>query len=105
MADAFRRRDQAYLGLLHRGLVLLRNYAGGGRVELCRVEADHLHNIPTLLFEDDEHRHAYYLTQERGLYLERLRKLGATEYLEEVAIWYAEPWQMLAAAAGVALSE
>jgi hypothetical protein len=105
MANAVRPRDEAYLGLLHRGLVLLRNYAGAGRVELCRIEADHLHNVPTLLFEDDEQRHVYYLTQERGLYLDRLRALGAAEYLEEAAIWYAEPWRALAFAAGMRLPE
>jgi hypothetical protein len=74
-------------------------------MELCRIEADHLHNIPTLLGETNEHRHVFYIMQERELYLERLRKLGATEYLEQTAIWYSEPWWVLACAAGVVLSE
>jgi hypothetical protein len=89
------------LDLLHRGLVLLRNSAHLGQTALCRIEADHLHNIPTLLGETNEHRHVYYIKQERGLYLERLRELEATEYLEQVGIWYSEPWWVLARAAGV----
>ena len=70
---------------------------------MCRIEADHLHNIPTLLHEENEHRHEYYIREERGLYLQRLRGRGAVEYLEQVAIWYSEPWRVLASAAGVRL--
>lgn len=103
MADASQPRLRAYLDLLHHGLVLLRNYTHAGNVELSRVEADHLHNIPTLLYEDNEHRHEYYIRGERGLYLDRLRRLGAAEYLEQAGIWYSASWRVLAEAAGVRL--
>jgi hypothetical protein len=96
-------REQAYLDLLKYGLVLLRNFAHSGDVVLCRIEADHLHNIPTLLHEDNESRHEYYIRGERGLFLQRLQELGAAEYLEQVGIWYAKPWRVLADAAGVRL--
>jgi hypothetical protein len=105
MIEMARLRERAYLDLLQHGLVLVRNFAYGGQLELCRIEADHLHNVPTLLGETNEHRHVYYIVQERGLYLERLRELGATEYLKRVSIWYAEPWRVLARVAGVTLSE
>lgn len=98
-------RERAYLDLLHHGLVFLRNFAHFGNAELCRIEADHLHNIPTLLHEDNELRHEYYIRGERGLYLQRLRNVGVPEYLEQVAIWYAEPWRILASAACVRLPE
>jgi hypothetical protein len=101
MADEVKPRVQAYLDLLHRGLVLLRNYTHAGNVELCRIEADHLHNIPTLLYEDNEQRHVDYIRGERGLYLQRLRELGGGEFLAQAGIWYAGPWQVLAEAAGV----
>ncbi len=103
MADGVHPRLQAYLDLLHRGLVLLRNYTHTDNVELSRIEADHLHNIPSLLYEDNEHRHEYYIRGERGLYLQRLRELGAAEYLEQAGIWYSGPWIVLAEAAGVRL--
>jgi hypothetical protein len=105
MADAVQPREQAYLDLLHYGLVLLRNHANAGEAALCRIEADHLHNIPTLLHEDNERRHEYYIRGERGLYLRRLRELEAADYLEQVSIWYSEPWRVLASAAGVQLGE
>jgi hypothetical protein len=98
-------REQAYLSLLHWGLPRLRDSACGGQIDLCHIEADHLHNIPSLFGETNEHRHLYYIEQERGLYLERLVKLGATEYLEEAKQLYSGSWKALAAAAGVRLPE
>jgi hypothetical protein len=105
MGEVLQPRDRAYLDLLHHGLVLLRNFAHSGRVELCRVEAEHLHEVPTLIGEANEHRHVYYLRGTRDLYLSQLRELGATEYLEQVGIWYAGAWQVLASSAGVQLPE
>ena len=89
--------------MLRFGLVQLRNLAFAGDIELCRIESDHLHNIPTLLFEENESRHEYYIRGERGPFLQRLRELGAAEYLERVNVWYSGPWQVLAEAAGYPL--
>jgi uncharacterized protein (TIGR02996 family) len=100
-SEAVGSRERAYLDILHRGLVLVRNLAHGGQTELCRIEADHLHNIPSLLGETNESPHVFYILQERGLYLKRLREFGATDYLDQGAIWYSEPWWVLACAAGI----
>ncbi len=80
-SEAVGSRERAYLDILHRGLVLVRNLAHGGQTELCRIEADHLHNIPSLLGETNECRHVFYIyiLQERGLLAwKRLR--GARGY-------------------------
>lgn len=98
-------RQQAYLQILERGLVAVRNHAHGGMIALCEIEADHIHNLPSLLDEPNETRHEYYIVGERSLYLERLKKLGAAEYQETMKSWYAEPWTVLASIAGVELSE
>jgi hypothetical protein len=98
-------RDKAYLNLLHCGLVMLRNIAHSGQIDLCRIEAEHLHEIPTLVGEPNERRHEYYLRGTRELYLQSLRELGAEEYLENANIWYSEPWQVLASVAKVRPSE
>jgi hypothetical protein len=103
MSDVIQPRDRAYLDILHYGLVLLRNFACGGRLGFCPIEAEHLHEIPTLIGEANEHRHVYYLRGTRGLYLEQLRELGDAVYLEQVSVWYASPWQVLAEAAGMRL--
>jgi hypothetical protein len=65
MGEVLTPRDRAYLDILRHGLVLLRNFACGGRLEFCPVEAEHLHEIPTLIGEANEHRHAYYLRGRR----------------------------------------
>jgi hypothetical protein len=100
-------RDQAYLILLRFGLIWVRDLAWSGRIDLCEIEADHLHNIPSLIGETSEDRHTYYLDVERGLYLERLHALEVTEfmaeYLERVDILYSGPWRVLADIAGVGL--
>ena len=74
-------------------------------VQLCEIEADHIHNLPSLLDEPNEERHKCYIANERWLYIERLRKLGATAYLESMSFWNAEPWKVLASIAGVELTE
>lgn len=91
--------------MLKWGLLAIRDNAHSGRIALCEIEADHIHNIPSLLEESNEQRHLFYIVQERGLYLERLKKVGATEYLERRASWYSEPWRVLASIAGVGLLE
>jgi hypothetical protein len=96
-------RQQAYLDLLSHGLVAVRNLAYGRKVALCEVEADHLHNIPSLLNEPNERRHIFYIVKERGLYLERLHRMDACEHLESMTIWYGQSWRTLASIAGVEL--
>lgn len=90
-------RDRAYLALLHHGLVLMRNFASPGPTELSRIEAEHLHELPTLVGDTNEARHRYYLEATRDLYLAELRKENATEYLEQVEILFLGPWQTLMA--------
>jgi hypothetical protein len=82
---------------------MLRNIAHSDRIDLCRIEAQHLHSIPTLVGEPDERRHVSYILSTRWLYLRSLREIGATEYLEEATTWYSEPWRVLASIAKVPL--
>ncbi|MEM8945981.1 MAG: hypothetical protein AAGD11_12465 [Planctomycetota bacterium] len=65
-------RDEIYLLILHYGLLRLREAARAGLSAYCEVEADHLHNLPSLVGERNEHRHTYYFEKERTLYLERV---------------------------------
>lgn len=65
-------RDSIYRQLLEHGLLRLRDSAVLGYLQYCAVEAEHLHNIPSLIGETNEHRHRYYFDQERDYYLERL---------------------------------
>jgi hypothetical protein len=105
MSESVQPRLQAYLELLAHGLVLLRDSTYAGEIELCRIESDHLHNIPTLLYESNEHRHEYYIRGERGIYLQRLREVGADEYMQRVLTYNSYSWAVLAEAPGYPLPE
>lgn len=96
MEDTVPPREQAYTALLKYGLEFVKQFAEAGKIDLCRIEAVHLHNIPTLLHEDNEHRHEYYIRGERAYYLDQLKELGAIEHLGNVATYYSEPWRILA---------
>lgn len=98
-------RNEAYLELLTHGLPAVRNLAQSEELDLCQIEADHLHNIPSLINEENELRHQYYIEKERELYLERLRQLGETAYLETMLIWYSRAWKALASIAEVELTD
>jgi hypothetical protein len=86
-------RDAIYLQILHHGLLRLRDAAVLGHTKYCAVEAEHLHNIPSLIGETNEHRHAYYFGQERVYYLERVdRSLPGLEF---TLSRYVELWERL----------
>lgn len=96
MTDILSPRDRAYLDILYHGLCLVRNFTCGGRLELGPIEAEHLHELPTLIGEANESRHRYYLRATRSLYLEQLRALGDAEYLEWATRIYTRSWRVLA---------
>ena len=67
-----RTRDEVYRDILGFGLLHVRNAAYSGDAHTCEIEADHLHNLPSLIGEPNELRHRYYYDNERTLYLERM---------------------------------
>ena len=66
-------RDRVYVQILHYGLIGLKNAAYGGEAAYWEIESDHLHNLPSLVGEPNEHRHDYYFDTERSYYLERVQ--------------------------------
>lgn len=98
-------RSQAYLDLLEWGILMIREQARVGRADICEIESDHIHNIPSLICDSNEQRHRFYVEKERGLYLKRLKKLGDAEFFERRVGQCSEPWRVLAAIAGVALDD
>lgn len=65
-------RDALYVQILHHGLLRLRDSAAGGHIQYCAVEAEHIHNVPSLIGEANEQRHLHYFRQEREQYLEHV---------------------------------
>ena len=92
-------RQQAYAEILRWGLLAIREAAYAGKIRVCEIEADHVHNLPSLLDEPNEARHHCYIRQERSYYLERLSQLADAEYVAERKRLYEQPWKVLAALA------
>lgn len=89
-------RREAYAQILTYGLIAIRDFGSFGRnPELCRIEADHLHNIPSLVDEPNERRHIYYAVEERSLYMERVQALADQDYLHVTVERYRKPWIIL----------
>lgn len=65
----------ALAGILYRGLLSLRGTAGSD-ARYVRIEADHLHNLPSCLARLDADDVLYYYNVERPRYLAALRRLG-----------------------------
>jgi hypothetical protein len=89
-------RNDAYREILQWGLLAIRNWAANKEhVKLVEIEADHIHNLPSLIDEGNEARHVCYIEQERELYLERLEKETCIEYKQFILARYTQPWEIL----------
>ena len=89
-------RDEVYLRILTLGLLALRDRAPQFKSpKLVQAESDHLHNIPSLIGEENIQRHIFYYNSERTLYVERLKKLNLPEYSEHQLSSYVGLWNQL----------
>ena len=62
----------AVVQILREGLLRIRRAAGAADAGLCFIEADHLHNLPTLLESYSEELLRFYLEVERKAYVNQL---------------------------------
>ena len=86
-------RDQIYIRILEHGLLRLRDAGLLGMVEYCAIEAEHLHNLPSLIGETNERRHEHYFENERMYYLKRVNR--SVPLLDFTLRRYEECWQEL----------
>ena len=84
--------DVLYLRLLTHGLIAIRNAAETGDVARCRAEAEHVHNIPSLIGETNMDRHIHYATQERTAYIEWVLSSGCEELREHACFLVGLAW-------------
>jgi hypothetical protein len=62
-------RERAYLGILERGILNVRTLLARADVEQAIVEANHIHNIPSLLSDEAAHSEGEYWEIARAGYL------------------------------------
>jgi hypothetical protein len=81
--------------ILRTGLVRIRQAAGGADPALCFIEADHLHNLPTLLERYSDELLRFYLSVEREAYLNQLRRHKARNNSHHDVRVMQAPWSAL----------
>ena len=90
--------QHAYSELLSRGLLLLRDSGNSGNIAWVKFEIEHLHNIPSLIFDPNKLRHQYYFDVERVAYLENVCKSNDTRLQRLSRMYYDELWELVATA-------
>jgi hypothetical protein len=79
--------------LLQVGFLLLRQAFDAGDREWLFAEIEFLHNVPSLLGEENIERQRYFWFSERDIYLERLEARGEEEPLLRMRIFYEPIWK------------
>ena len=85
--------DSLYRDLLNVGFVVLRQAMDSQNREWLEAEVELLHNIPSLIEEENQHRHHYFWSQERAAYIERLKSLGQELPLSRMRTFYEPIWK------------
>ncbi len=81
-----------YLLHLQLGFIILREAITSGSREWLNAEIELLHNIPTLIGEENRSRHLYFWNEERGLYLDRISALSETAASSKMKTYYEPLW-------------
>jgi hypothetical protein len=87
--------DRLYARLLQVGLLVLRQAIESGNQEWARAEAEFLHNVPSLLGEDNVERHRYFWNEERNYYLDWINTRGSEESRSRMRTFYEPIWNDL----------
>jgi len=80
--------DKCYLELLNRGLVAIRNASLIPDLDWVRADAEFLHNVPSLIGEENFLRHQYFWNQERQHYMDLTYKDGNESRISSVRTYY-----------------
>ncbi len=93
--------DELYIKILARGLLSLRTSARNGDVEQCNAESEYLHNIPSLIGEENINRHLYHVITEKLRYLDWVYSKNDKELVVSVGARYLDYWNELEKILGV----
>ena len=88
--------DEQYLLLLQCGLPALRNAALAGDLEHCRIESEHLHEIPSLTGESNLQRHLFYMNTSRRVYLKWAATMDRENVSALIEHFYTPAWNRMA---------
>jgi hypothetical protein len=84
--------DRLYGRMLQAGLLVLNQALDAGDVEWAKAETQLLHNVPSLLGEENAERHAYFWNEERDQYLEWMAQHGSELARSRMRTYYEPVW-------------
>jgi hypothetical protein len=84
--------DRLYARLLQVGFVVLNQAIDSGNKEWVRAEVEFLHNVPTLLGEENSERHRYFWNEERNHYVDWVSTRGPEEARSRMRTYYEPLW-------------
>ena len=85
--------DRLYARLMQVGFLVLRQAIDSENADWIRAEIELLHNIPSLLGEENFERHRYFWTHERDQYLNWLLSHGSAEARSRMRTYYEPLWK------------
>ena len=86
---------QAYADILHHGIQMLDDAYNLQLSNWLQAELEHLHNIPSLLFESNLLRHRYYFTSERVHYLSQVQTIDSSHMHSRMKLFYVLNWKVI----------
>lgn len=84
--------DTLYARLLSLGFVVLKQAARSGNRDWLEAELEMLHNVPSLLGEENAERHRYYWFSERTHYIDWVCQSGDDEAISRMKTYYQPIW-------------
>lgn len=84
--------DRLYARMLQLGFFVLRRAIESGDEGWVQAEVELLHNVPSLLGEENLERHRYFWEQERDLYREWVSQNGPDEAVFCMRTFYEPLW-------------
>jgi hypothetical protein len=85
--------DPLYAKLLSLGFVVLKQAAQSGNRDWLAAELEMLHNVPSLLGEDNVERHRYYWFSERQHYIDWASTPGHEAAKSRMLTYYEPVWR------------
>lgn len=87
--------DRLYARMLQVGFIVLNQAIDSGDQDWVRAEVELLHNLPSLLGEDNAQRHQYFWDQERTHYMQWVQAHGPEEARSRMRTYYEPIWREL----------
>lgn len=84
--------DISYKHILEVGFIVMRQAVESGDRDWIDAEIELLHNVPSLIGEENKHRHRYFWDKERAHYLDWVSGPGRDKAKSRMLTYYEPIW-------------